>query len=90
MYISLKITLIDGEIPPIDSKNGKIGNLALHKRKTSAYLPRNGLHSKINRKISAYYSGGYSIEEDKTSSRRAKSNSFIVETPDILRYSNKE
>ena len=38
----------------------------MHKRKTSAYIPLNKLHSILNRKISAYSTfAGYSIE-DKT------------------------
>jgi hypothetical protein len=44
-----------------------MGEFALHNRKTSAYIPRNELHSAINRKISAYFTfAGYPIK-DKTS-----------------------
>jgi hypothetical protein len=32
-----------------------MGDFSLIKRKTSAYLPRNELHSEFNRKISAYF-----------------------------------
>ena len=47
--------LIDGlEIPPIDSKNVKIGNFFKNSRKTSPYIPRNELYSAFNGKISAY------------------------------------
>lgn len=47
---------IDGKIPPIGSKNSKIGDFALHKRKISPYLPRSELHFAFNRKISVYFS----------------------------------
>ena len=53
--MALKIAKIDGEIPPIDSKNIKMGDFAWHNRKTSAYLARNEFHSEFNRKISAYF-----------------------------------
>lgn len=33
------LVFIDGGIPPITSKNVKIGDFALHKRKTSSYIP---------------------------------------------------
>jgi hypothetical protein len=51
--IAWKLASISGEIPPIDFKNGKIRGFALHKRKASAYLPRNGLYFVNNRKFSA-------------------------------------
>jgi len=39
--MALKITLIDGRIPTIDSKYVKMGNFAaLLNRKNSAYIPR--------------------------------------------------
>jgi hypothetical protein len=39
-----------------------MGDFSLHKRKTSAYLPRNELHSAVSRKFSAYFTlAGYSI-----------------------------
>ena len=44
-----------------------MGEFALHNRKTSAYIPRNELHSAFNRKISAYFTfAGYPMK-DKTS-----------------------
>ncbi|MDQ1004699.1 hypothetical protein QFZ28_005239 [Neobacillus niacini] len=36
-------------------KNVEMGDFALHKRKTSAYLPRNELPFGFNRKTSAYF-----------------------------------
>jgi hypothetical protein len=68
LYIALKIALIDGGIPPIDSKNVKIVGFRLHKRKTSAYFPRNKPHPVINRKISAYITLAADSIVDKTSS----------------------
>lgn len=50
---------IDGEIPPIDSKNVKIGDFAFCNRKISHYLPRNVLHSAFNRKISVKEKSSY-------------------------------
>ncbi|WP_222127385.1 hypothetical protein [Bacillus sp. X1(2014)] len=58
---------IDGEIPPIESKNMKRGEFALHNRKTSPYLPRNELHSVSNRKISAYFTSAVYLIKDMTS-----------------------
>ncbi|WP_218007893.1 hypothetical protein, partial [Neobacillus drentensis] len=55
-----------GQIPPIDSKNPKSEEFALHKRKTSAYLPRNELYFAFNRKTSAYFTfnfTAYSIKD---------------------------
>jgi hypothetical protein len=56
LEIALKIAKLDGEIPPIGSKNMKRGDFPLHNRKSSPYSPRNELHSEFNRKISAYIS----------------------------------
>jgi hypothetical protein len=40
-----------------------MGDFALHKRKTSAYFPRNEHHFAFNRKISAYYTfAGYPVK----------------------------
>ncbi|MBM7651902.1 hypothetical protein JOC76_001357 [Neobacillus cucumis] len=69
-------------------KNTKIGNFALHKRKSYAYLPRNELHATSNRKISAYFTyAGYLIK-DKTS--YLKGSEFYIKNPrepyfDVLR-----
>ncbi len=46
---------IDGGIPPITSKNMKIGDSGWHNRKTSPYIPRIHLYSEFNRKTSGYY-----------------------------------
>jgi hypothetical protein len=55
---------IDGEIPSIDPKNVEMGDFALDKRKTSAYLPRNELPFGFNRKNSAYFTLlGYLIKD---------------------------
>lgn len=35
------MTSIDGGIPPIDSKNVKMGDSAWYNRKTSPYIPQN-------------------------------------------------
>jgi len=44
-----------------------MGDISLHNRKTSLYIPRNELHSASKRKISAYLTfAGYLIK-DKTS-----------------------
>ena len=51
----MKIAYIDGELPLINSKMVKMGDIALINRKTSAYLPRNGHHCAFNRKTSAYF-----------------------------------
>jgi hypothetical protein len=49
-----------------------MGDFSLIKRKISAYLPQNELHSAFNRKISAYsIFAGYSIK-DKTSYKAKK------------------
>lgn len=62
----MKIAKIDGDIPPIDSKNMKMGDFPWHKQKTSPYLVRSELHSVFNLKISAYFTFvGYLIK-DKT------------------------
>jgi len=48
--------LIDGlKIPPIGSKNVKIGDFVCNSRKTFLYLPLNELYSAYNGKISAYF-----------------------------------
>jgi hypothetical protein len=56
-----------------------MGDFALHKRKSSPYLPRNELHSSSNRKISVYFTcAGYSIK-DKTS--YLKGSEFYLKNP---------
>lgn len=70
---------IDGEIPPVDSKNSKMGVLAVHKRKNFPYLPLNKLHSTFSRKIFAYFTfADYSIK-DKTS--YLKGSKFYLKNP---------
>jgi hypothetical protein len=63
----LKKAKIDGGIPPIGSKNSKMEDFTLIKRKTSAYFHEKALDFTINRKTSAYLTfAGYSLKE-KTS-----------------------
>jgi hypothetical protein len=52
---TLKKALITGEFPPMYSKNVKMGDFYLHKRKISPYIPQKELHFAFNRKISAYF-----------------------------------
>lgn len=47
LEIAPKITKIDGEIPPIEFRNMKMGNFSLLSRKISAYLPRIEPHSLV-------------------------------------------
>jgi hypothetical protein len=56
---------IDGDIPLIDSKNMKFKDFSWLKRKISAYLARNELHSENKRKISAYFSVAGHFIKDK-------------------------
>jgi hypothetical protein len=55
LEFSSKIAQIEGEIPPTESKNMKMGDFGKHNRKTSPYLARYKLHSEFNWKISAYF-----------------------------------
>jgi hypothetical protein len=61
-----------------------MGDFALIKRKTSAYLPRNELHFAFNRKISAYFTvAGYSIK-DKTSFLKRVENLALMHHGEVL------
>lgn len=55
LYMCVLEAKIDGDIPPMDMKNVRIGNFALHNRKSSPYLPRNELHFANSGKCSAYF-----------------------------------
>jgi hypothetical protein len=54
--MTLKIAKINGDIPLIDSKDMKLRYFSWLKRKISAYLAPNKLHSEYKRKNSAYHS----------------------------------
>jgi hypothetical protein len=64
-----------------------MGDFALIKRKTSAYLPRNGLHSAFNRKISAYFTfAGYTIKDETSYLKGVGFISKIQESHALMHY----